>query len=80
MQKNVLRYDPDKAIIAIPAGASLPKLLERALTLCSGYIPKYKKLPKSEIVFKVFRDVPDLIANKLAEKLCQTLHIQDLNL
>lgn len=80
LQKNVLRYDPDKAIIAIPAGASLPKLLERALTLCSGYIPKYKKLPKSEIVFKVFRDVPDLIANKLAEKLCQTLHIQDLNL
>lgn len=74
LQKNVLCYDPDKSIMAIPTGATLPKLLERSLTLCSGYIPKLEKS------FKVFRDVPDLIANKLAEKLCQTLQIQSLDL
>lgn len=80
LQQNVLRYDPDNALMAIPTGASLPKLLERALTLCSGYIPEYRQLSGSQIRFKVFRDIPDLIANKLAEKLCQTLQIQSLDL
>ena len=80
LQQNVLRYDPDKALMAIPKGATLPKLLERALTLCSGYIPEYRNLSRSQIRFKVFRDIPDLIANKLAEKLCQTLQIQSLDL
>jgi hypothetical protein len=41
---NVLFYDRYKFIMAVPLGAQLPRLLERALILCSGYVYKLEKL------------------------------------
>ncbi|WP_353933261.1 hypothetical protein WJM97_23210 (plasmid) [Okeanomitos corallinicola TIOX110] len=43
---QVLIYDKHRFIMAVPVGAKLPQLLERALTLCSGYAPMFiEELP-----------------------------------
>lgn len=81
---NVIIYDKISCILAIPAGARPPKLLERALTLCSGYVPVYKpNLPdyKSEIRgFYLYRNIPPRMAEITAAKLGQTFSYQSLSL
>jgi hypothetical protein len=42
---NVIIYDKHKFMMAVPVNARLPRLLERALTLCSGYVAKLERLP-----------------------------------
>jgi hypothetical protein len=84
---NILVYDKRKFTIAVPVGAKLPCLLERALTLCSGCVPKYidtidplvKLLPKVR-GFNLFHAIPPQIAEMTAAKLSQTLIIQSLDI
>ncbi len=38
---RVLLYDPKTCVGAVPRGAPLPTLLSRALTLCSGFAPRF---------------------------------------
>lgn len=48
---QVIIYDQRRFIMAVPVGAKLPRLIERALTLCSGYVPKFvEKLPLQKII------------------------------
>jgi hypothetical protein len=75
---NVLIYDKRRFTMAVPASAKLPRLLERVLTLCSGYTAaKYeKKLPSTSPPiqeFNLFTAVPPQIAEMTAAKLGQTL-------
>ncbi|NJL89203.1 MAG: hypothetical protein HC916_04910 [Coleofasciculaceae cyanobacterium SM2_1_6] len=84
---NILVYDKRKFVMVVPSGAKLPCLLERALTLCSGYVPEYrdkidslaKSLPKAK-GFKLFHAIPPQIAEMTAAKLSQTLIIQSLDI
>ncbi|MCT7952529.1 hypothetical protein NG798_22290 [Ancylothrix sp. C2] len=69
---NVMRYNEKQHKIEIPLGAKLPRLLERALTLCSGYIAENIE------GFNVFRDIPPKIAKTTADKLGQTLILSPL--
>ena len=86
MHINILFYDNRKFMMAVPIGAKLPSLLERALTLCSGYVPEYrdkidslaKLLPKVRS-FSLFQAIPPQIAEMTATKLNQTLIIQSLD-
>lgn len=84
LRRNVLIYDKRRFTMAVPARANLPRLLERALTLCSGYAAKFeKKLPSCfpEIQgFNLFYDIPPPIAEMTAAKLGQTLLQQFLNI
>lgn len=74
-------------MMIVPTDAKLPCLLERALTLCSGYMPEYrdridslaKLLPKI-IGFQLFQAIPPQIAEMTAKKLNQTLVIQSLDI
>jgi hypothetical protein len=43
LRLNVLIYDKRRFTMAVPASAKLPRLLERVLTLCSGYAATYVK-------------------------------------
>ncbi|MBW4496741.1 MAG: hypothetical protein KME26_27425 [Oscillatoria princeps RMCB-10] len=74
---NVLVCDERRFLMAVPAGARLPHLLERALTLCSGYVATYtENLPaySPEIRgWNLFRDIPPQIAEMTAAKLGQSL-------
>jgi hypothetical protein len=84
---NTLVYDKRKFMMAVPVSAKLPQLLERALTLCSGYVPEYKDrleslskiLPKVR-GFKLFQAIPPQIAEMTAAKLSQTLVTQSLDI
>lgn len=72
--QNVLVWDKGKFTIALPVRAKLPRLLERALALCSGFGPKTTELKgKNAEKFNLFRDVPPQIAEIIAAKLAQTL-------
>lgn len=83
LRRNILIYDKRRFTMAVPASANLPRLLERALTLCSGYAAKYvKKLPHDPQIqgFKLFSAIPPQIAEMTAAKLGQTLWQQSLNI
>ncbi|MEG4327063.1 hypothetical protein [Microcoleus sp. herbarium5] len=76
LRRNILIYDKRRFTMAVPASANLPRLLERALTLCSGYAATYvKKLPHDPQIqgFKLFSAIPPQIAEMTAAKLGQTL-------
>ena len=87
MHINILFYDKRKFMMAVPIGAKLPCLLERALTLCSGYMPEYrdkidflaKLLPKVR-GFNLFQSIPPQIAEIISSKLNQKLIIQSLDI
>jgi hypothetical protein len=70
--------------MAVPASANLPRLLERALTLCSAYAATYvKKMPSTNPQiqgFNLFSAVPPQIAEMTAAKLGQTLLQQSLDI
>ena len=82
--KNVITYNPKRFLLAVPVGAKLPKLFDRALTLCSGYIPKFvEKIPKVDRNihgFDLYQSVPPQIAQIIAQKLGQTLNQESLNI
>lgn len=83
LRQNVLIYDKRRFTMAVPASANLPRLLERALTLCSGYAAKYKKMPRILPTiqgFNLFSAVPPQIAQMTAAKLGQTLLQQSLDI
>ena len=84
LRLNILIYDKGRFTMAIPASANLPRLLERTLTLCSGYAATYvKKLPSTyqQIQgFNLFSAIPPQIAEMTAAKLGQTLLMQSLDI
>ncbi len=82
--KNLLTYDAKKFLLAVPVAAKLPKLFDRALTLCSGYIPRFvEKIPKIDkniYGFDLYQSVPPQIAQMIAQKLGQTLNSKSLTI
>lgn len=51
---QVLIYDRHRFIMAVPVGAKLPQLLERSLTLCSGYAPIFiEELPLQQLAINL---------------------------
>jgi hypothetical protein len=82
--QNCLIHDSRAKIIAVPAGVPLPKLIARALALCSGLSPAW--LPSTNASwpsqesngFYIYTAVPDSIAETVFEKMGQfplPLHI-----
>jgi len=74
---HVLLYDDRRGVMAVPSGAVLPRLLARALTLSSGRAPHVVPIrdmagsgrePWGHVVY---RDVPEQIADLIAEKVGQ---------
>lgn len=84
LRMNVIIYDRRRFIMAVPARAKLPRLLERSLTLCSGYVSRYiEKLPFTQLEiygFNLFRAIPPQIAEMTAFKLGQTLTLKSLDI
>jgi hypothetical protein len=77
--RNVIHYNRAASVVLIPATIPLPKLLARALCLCSGLVPKL--LPGSAVVnspvtapvFRAYSEVPREFAQLVAAKLDQIL-------
>lgn len=66
-RRGVLYYDPESAVFNVPAICRPPRLLERALVLCSGLPPLYADAQLT------YSDVPSEIARFAAELLRQDL-------
>lgn len=68
-RRAVLRYDPHSQTLRVPAICRPPRLLERALVLCSGLPPSYAAADAN----LVYSDISPEIANFASELLRQTL-------
>lgn len=66
-RRNVLRYNRNDAALSLPGICRPPRLLERALVLCSGLPPAYAN---GQLTYS---EVPPEIAHLSAELLRQTL-------
>ena len=73
---DVLIYDTHAGALAVPISVPLPKLLGRALCLCSGFVPIEMdgiEFPNFRATGKVYQRVPLRIAEGVAAKLQQRL-------
>ena len=75
---NVVQYDVDKFEFAIPSSVPLPKLIARALTLCSGLLPTVTPSTSecssiSSYSTNVYKGIPPAVAELAATKIGQTL-------
>jgi hypothetical protein len=79
---EVLLFDPSAHVLALPETVPLPRLLARALTLCSGYIAAANAglYYGGHTRANLFSDVPKTLAELVAAKLGQTLSYRRLNL
>jgi hypothetical protein len=80
---RALAFDDRRMVVVVPNGARLPGLHARALSLCSGYPPRFLaadeisinsrlRVPKPERHgYHVYRWIPPAIINTIAQKLGQ---------
>lgn len=74
--REVLQYDAMSGELVVPAGARLPRLISRAVTLCSGYAPgeTLRERPgegpprRCHAYRRVPRDVYDVLAGKMGQQ------------
>lgn len=64
-------HDRRKRLVAVPTAAPLPRLLARALCLCSGLAPSVLRGDRHRGLrdYLVFNEIPAEIADKVAQKL-----------
>ena len=71
---NVTYFDPTKHLLAMPKSLPLPRLLARAVALCSGSSPRPLTSSNRESTdFAVYELVPHSVAELVATKLGQDL-------
>jgi hypothetical protein len=74
---NVICYDSQRFLFAVPRTTPLPRLVARALTFCSGYLPRHVLnstiLRSNNLGLAVYQDVPPQLAQLAATKIGQEL-------
>ena len=80
--RSVLHYDRNSQLLGVPRTAPLPRLLARALTLCSGYSPSApRRSPfNDQSALEVFQMVPRAIVDLVADRLRQDVAASRLDL
>lgn len=78
LKKNILFYDEKKQALGVPCFIPLPKLLSKALTLCSGILPlraeiNYNKEKLNNISVYVYTGVENQVVQLLENKLGQKI-------
>ena len=76
MACDALIYDTHAGALAVPISIPLPKLLGRALCLCSGFVPLEMtdiEFPKFRAKGKVYQRIPLRVAESVAVKIKQRL-------
>ncbi len=66
-RRQLLRYDRTACQLIVPDVCRPPMLVDRALILCSGFLPRHDK----ETSTLTYSDIPEGIAGKAASILCQ---------
>jgi hypothetical protein len=65
--RQVLRYDRSKDVLRVPAICHPPLLVDRALVLCTGYLPEYDRASR----MLVYTGIPEEVAGLAASILLQ---------
>jgi hypothetical protein len=75
MNRHIMYFDPEKHLLIFPKTVRLPRLLGRAVNLCSGLLPKVLPplLSTSRSEYVAYEFVPEPLASMIAEKLGQHL-------
>ena len=68
-KRNILSYDGAGHMLRIPASCRPPRLLERALTLCSGLPPVYEAANANLIYTEISPEIARLAAELLLQKI-----------
>jgi hypothetical protein len=68
---NVLYYDSQKYQLAVPLTVPLPVLIARAITLCSGLVPRMINF--NDCDYLVYSSIDPNLANEVAGKLGQAM-------
>jgi hypothetical protein len=76
-ESSVLRYNSRTLELAVPYYAPLPGLHARAAVLSSGMLPEAKHLKEGrrQIYCRVYANVHQAVAHRLASSLCQELKV-----
>ena len=83
---HVLHYDARRFVLAVPGSAPLPRLLARALALCSGFAPRFVRHSVLALTgpetwgHHLYARVPNDLAAAVASKVCQPLKPATLDL
>lgn len=77
LQKNVIVYDRDKKIVAIPTSTPLPRLLFESITLMSGFAPMSKKIQNRW--YWIFENIESIYIINMLKKLGQKPIEQEIN-
>jgi hypothetical protein len=80
--KNVFYFDEKKSLLLLPKTLRLPRLLNRAATLCSGLLPKL--LPAAMVTntcdYIAYEFVPEALASTIARKVGQNIQAKSIDL
>jgi hypothetical protein len=71
VRKHVLTYDPQSTTLTVPAICRPPLLIDRALLLCSGRLPKFEI--REAAASLLYQDISSAIASTVASLLRQRL-------
>ncbi|NOZ72233.1 MAG: hypothetical protein GXP38_10025 [Chloroflexi bacterium] len=72
-KRRILNYDIQRAVLSVPAICRPPFLIERALVLCSGLLPRYDR-SSGRIEYA---GIPRDVARLAAQLLCQEVQIHE---
>jgi hypothetical protein len=72
---HVLSYRAPTLELWVPAHVPLPLMQERAAVLCSGQLPRFRRL--GDIPGRAYVNVQPAVAERIAASLCQELEIDD---
>ena len=67
-RRQVLRYDRSKEILRIPAICHPPLLVDRALVLCTGYLPEYDRAGRMLVYNGIREEIAGLAASVLLQE------------
>ena len=82
MNKQIMYFDHEKHLLVFPSTAALPRLLSRAVSLCSGLLPTLLPplAPTSHLEYAAYQFVPHPLASIIAGKLGQHLQLRNFDL
>jgi len=72
-RRRILNYDIQRAVLSVPAICRPPFLIERALVLCSGLLPRYDR-SSGRIEYA---GIPKDVARLAAQLLCQEVQTRE---
>ncbi len=84
--KNIILYDEGRESLGIPLTVPLPRILARAVALCSGKAPSIHEVNCRKLriadgtLFNLYEEVPEAMAKVIAQKTGQKIILSTINI